>query len=63
MNRIALSAGLILVISCGAPAANAKLSEKDLTHYKSAVLSRVIDDNPEREDGHPHLFQRHGAGG
>jgi hypothetical protein len=50
MNRIAVSAGLILIVLCGASAVNARLSEKDLAHYTSAMLSRVIDDNPEREE-------------
>jgi hypothetical protein len=49
MKRTAAAAGLILIISCGAPAVKAKLSEKDLAHYRSVLLTRVIDDNPERE--------------
>ena len=49
MNRSA-AALLILAVALIVPAANAKLSEKELDRYRSAVLSRVIDDNPEREE-------------
>jgi len=50
MKQIAAAATLVLVITCVVLASNAKLSEKDLAHYRSAIQSRVIDDNPEREE-------------
>lgn len=49
MNRKAFVTVIILMIACGTPATRAKLSEKALAHHKSALLSSVIDDNPERE--------------
>jgi hypothetical protein len=49
MNRKAFMVGLMLIIACGTMAGRAKLSEKDLAQNKTALLSRIIDDNPDRE--------------
>ena len=49
MKRSA-AALVILAVALVVPAANARLSEKELERCRSAVLSRVIDDNPGREE-------------
>ncbi len=48
LNRTALIIPLIM-ICCASPVAS-KISEKSLAQFKSAFLTRVIEDNPEAED-------------
>jgi hypothetical protein len=40
---------LTLLIVCCSPRASAKISEKSLSHYKSAFLTMLIEENPEYE--------------
>lgn len=56
MNRKVFVAGLILIFAFGTQGTSAKLSEKALAQHKSALLSRVIDDNPDRESDIRTLF-------
>lgn len=49
MNRKAFMIGIMLIVACGTMSARAKLSEKGLAQHKAAILSRVIDDNPEQD--------------
>ena len=57
MNRVVITAGLILIIACGTTTAPARLSEKELSQYKAALISRVIEDSPDREADIRTLFK------
>jgi hypothetical protein len=57
MNRKVCITGIILIIACGTPDGRAKISEKDLAQHGAALLSRVIDGNPDHEADIRTLFR------